>query len=639
MLPALPAYIQKSASGLDVVLRSLQQASEGNSQAFGAFVDQLFSSGARFLRLDYAVLTQLLYTPEKVHTPTGKIRLADDVVAFPAQRQDLYKGVRFLEQNHLAEYIFEPVMQELRFEQPLYGDKLQDGTSPVTGYETRTRLEKATLDLDEFIAALWCKGVRAGIQLSVVEKGIASKKIERVVVARAQLSQAGIDARLQDVFGGMRHQQSVDMAHGKVDLRRYKNRYPHIAKGRVVLKKVLLQPGRAGFTVAGERLGFAEPKDFDLEPFAGAGTAVAQLPDGWGVVAAVDGFISLDEASGRLTITEKIETRVDITAKSTGDLALGSDEFISHGEVQEGRVVKGKHMRFTAAVYGNLVSDGGRIVLEDNLSGGTATVTGNGSIAILQRAFNARIEATQGQVDLLYAESSIIIGHSVFIAHAVNCVILANTLQITSAQACTIVGTSIDIDKSDARKNVPTKVAVLKPDLKVGRQKIESISAELLLAQKSMVQKSEQLAAIKNDRKFSQYLALRDTLQNAKQPVGAEMEDQYNKMHREQAFTISTIERSLKEMQKLRSTMVERSAQIKLLQEQQQNEIDQYYCRIAEVADETSVYCIDTVLNLNAHADKRLNALKLWVEAAATQEFCIFSDKSGALDWHYSLEG
>ena len=639
MTPALPAFIQKTTTGLEVVLRTLQQALVVNSNVMGEFVDQLFSSGARFLRLDYAVLTQLLYTPEKVHTPTGKIRLADDVLPFPAQRQDLYKGVRFLEQNHLAEYIFEPVMLEERFEQPLYGDKLPDGSIPITGYETRTRLEKATLDRDELIAALWLKGVRFGIQLPVLDKGIASTKTERVVVARAQLPQAGVDARLQDVFGGMRQNQSVDMANGKADLRRYKNRYPHIAKDRVLLKKIPMQPGRVGFTVVGDRLGVDEPKDFDLEQFAGAGTTVEQLPDGWGLLAAFDGFISLDETSGRLFITEKIESRIDINAKNTGDLTLGADEFISHGEVQEGRVVKGKHMRFTAAVYGNLVSEGGRIVLEDNLSGGTVTVAGDGSISILQRAFNARIEAPLGQVDLLYAESSVIIGNSVFIAHAVNCVILANTLQITSAQACTLMGKSIAIEKSDARKDVPTKVAVQKPDLKASIQKIESVSAELLLAQKSLVQKSEQLSAIKNDRKFSQYLALRETLQNAKQPVAAELEDQFHKMHRSQAFTLTTIERAVKEMQKLRSTMSELSAQIQMLQQQQQGEIDQYYCRIVEVADETTVYCVDVALNLNAHADKRLNALKLWVEAAAAQATCVFSDSKGSLDWHYTLEG
>ena len=638
MLITLPDFLQKTAQGLMVDLRKLKMESTQTGNAFLTFVDTLFASGARFSRLNYATFTQLIFTPGMLHTFSGTVRLADGVVPFPASRQNLYKGVRFLEQNHQAEYIFEPVMLEVPFEHPLYGDKLADGTAAVIGFETRTRLEKASLDVDEFIAALWLKGVRFGLQLAVFEKAVASSKIERLVVAQAQLPKLGTDALLQDEFAGLRSNNRVDMVNGKADLRRYKNRYPHIAKDRTLLKKIPVQPGSIGFTVTGEPLETSVSNDFDLALLAGAGTRIAQLPDGWGLVAALDGFISLDEATGQLTITEKIETKVHISAKNTGDLALGADEFISHGEVQEGRIVKGKHMRFTAAVYGNLLSDGGNIVLEDNLSGGTAIVSGTGSISVIKRAFNARIEAPLGQIDLNYVENSLIIADSVFIAHAVNCVILANSLQITYAQACTVAAKSLDIEKTDARKGTPAKIAVSKPSLNADLQKIDGMSAELLLTQKLLKQKSEQLAAIKKDPEFAKFLAMREAIQSAKLPITPEIDAQYSLMQRAQSINFKTIERLVKEIQTVRSTFSERSAVLKMMEEAYRREVDRYYCHIAHIADETSVYSIDALLSLTTLADKRFAELKSWIDSAAAEGVCVFSGETGTLDWRLSSD-
>jgi hypothetical protein len=560
------------------------------------------------------------------------------VVPFPEPRQSVYKGVRFLEQNHQAEYIFEPVTIEVPYQNPLYDDKAEDGTAALTGYETRIRVEKTSLDTDEFIAAMWLKGVRFGLQLPVVEKAMASSKTERVVVACAQLPKPGIDAQLLDEFAGLRHNNSVEMLNGKPDFRRYINRYPHIAQGRTLLKKMAMQPGRVGFTVKGEPLQTTEPKDLDLTPYAGDGTCIEQLPDGWALVAALDGFVSLDDANARFNITQTIETRMDITAKNTGDLALDADEFISHGEVQEGREVKGKNMRFASAVYGNLVSDAGCVVLEDNLSGGNVVVHGAGSISLLKKAFNARIEAPLGQIDLLYAENTLIIGDSVFIAQAVNCVIVANNLQITTAQACTLAGRSITIETADARRNNSTKVVVLIPDFSAYLLKLEGACAELAMLQKLMLQKAEQLTTIKNDPEFSKYLAMREMVNHAKQTVTPDIAHQYAKLQLTQALALKNIERLVKDMQKLRGLITGRSAEIHAMKEEQQRAESQYYCRINTVADETSVHSMDAVLKLSSLSNKRLNELKLWIEAATTEGTCVFSGCSGALDWCYTAE-
>jgi len=127
------------------------------------------------------------------------------------------------------------------------------------------------------------------------------------------------------------------------------------------------------------------PKDLDLKVLSSRGTAVEQDEDGEYIVSTMDGFISIDAKLNSISITEKIETKDGISAKTTGDLALAVEEFIEHGEVQEGRTVKGKHMTFLDDVFGNVVSQGGNIVIAGNVSGGRIEAQ-DGNITLGKRA-------------------------------------------------------------------------------------------------------------------------------------------------------------------------------------------------------------------------------------------------------------
>lgn len=89
----------------------------------------------------------------------------------------------------------------------------------------------------------------------------------------------------------------------------------------------------------------------------------------------MDGFLNIDTASNVISITEKIESDAGISMKTTGDLMLDVDEFIERGDVQEGRVVKGRHMTFKGNVFGGLAASG-NICIEGVLSGGRVESTG-----------------------------------------------------------------------------------------------------------------------------------------------------------------------------------------------------------------------------------------------------------------------
>ena len=181
------------------------------------------------------------------------------------------------------------------------------------------------------------------------------------------------------------------------------------------------------------------------------------------IVADMDGFLRFDERSKKVEVTATIENRSGISTKSTGDIKLDVDNFVEHGEVQEGRIVKGKHMTFRSAVYGTILASDGNICIDDNLSGGNAKSYG-GNVSIHGRAINASIEAWDGNITVNYAESCVIFGKSVSIKRAVNCEIVAETLQVGVVEGCAIVGKMIDLSSTLARRDRETIVTVLLPD-------------------------------------------------------------------------------------------------------------------------------------------------------------------------------
>src|SRR5512141_1198381 len=158
---ALPDYLPRLQGGIYVDL-SLFPSGGG----FAGFLDSLFGSGSRFQGLDYGLLTKLLYHFDAVldeHGAGVRLKLAERVVDFPPIRKALYKAVKTDAQGTRAEYLFEPAHIEVVKEVPLYGEPGEDGVAPVVGSERQTELQPTQLDPDEFIADMWTKDVRLGI--------------------------------------------------------------------------------------------------------------------------------------------------------------------------------------------------------------------------------------------------------------------------------------------------------------------------------------------------------------------------------------------------------------------------------------------------------------------------------------------
>ena len=482
---------------------------------------------------------------------------------------------------------------------------------------------------------MWTKGVRFGIQVQAVQKAIAANKADRVVVACELPPKPGRDAELREECEGLHRDDSPMIKAGKADLRRFKNRFPQIAKATRMMKKIPLQLGETGYKVTGDPVAPDVPKDVDLNAVAGPGTKIQILPDGEFIVAVNDGFISIDTESNQISVTEKIENKGGISAKTTGDLSLTVDEFVEHGEVQEGRTVEGKHMRFTSTVFGSLVSEGGRIELDDNLSGGSAT-SPKGSITVKKRVSNARIEAVGGTIDIHYAENSSIIGSTVHIAHAIHCEVIADTVRVDLAQACSIAGRCIEIATSDARKGVASTVSVLVPDSADSDRKIAALRTAIAELVRQGEVKTVELKKWTTDAEFAKFLAIREMVRTGKVTVSPALEQNFRNMQSKHAGTLKLVDKLNSEIGALQQSMAGKQTAIQQLQREQNSESAGLSCRVTKVAGETQVRLLHTRLGVADFSGVSGNELGTMLRDGSGTPQRIFSDDHGSVEWVYT---
>lgn len=430
----LPEFIERRPDGVFVDTGKLPSA-----EVFQHAVDRAFSSGYCFGGLDYPLFLHLLYDLNAVRS-VAPLRLANEFREFPQARQALYKAVKII--NGEAFYMFEPVPPE-----------------------STVSVGSACLDPDEFVADMWRKGVRFGIDLAAVATAIRGGRCERVVVARAKEPAAGQDAFVKEESDAL-HQDNTPrrLEDGRVDLGQFKNRFPQIKKGTLLLKKMPYKLGQPGRTVAGQLVLPPTPRDVDLASLAGEGTAIENLDGYEHIVAVMDGFLNLDNQTKRVAITEKIVNRDGVSARTTGNLVLTGDLYEEYGEVQEGRAVEGKGLIFHANVFGKVLSSGGDIVLHKNLVGGSAMNHG-GSIAVAGLASNALMEAPHGVIRLKQAENSILMAQRVEVKSARNCIVLADEVDIEVAEGCAIAGKRVHVGTGMARNGEDMLVSMVMPDL------------------------------------------------------------------------------------------------------------------------------------------------------------------------------
>lgn len=551
-----PSFIYNRADGVFVDLPRLLAADGGLER----FVDRLFGTGARFVGLDYDVFLKLLYDADwlvEMQSKVANLKLAGSIVRFAPERQALYRMVKMGEKDKRAEYMFEPVHFDESYQAPVYGAAGADGIAPIVGYEVMVREVATKLDFDEFVSDMWLKGVKFGLREDAIRKIIVSGDTIRLPIALQVDPTESRDAEIIEVCADLHRDNSPKLlANGKADLGVYKNRFPHVSKGTRLLKKVPRELGKPGHKVTGEPIEPAMPKDLDLHKLSSIGTAVEQTVDGEFIVATMDGFISIDSKSNSISITEKIETKDGISAKTTGDLALAVEEFIEHGEVQEGRTVKGRHMTFLADVFGNVISEGGNIVISGNASGGRLEAH-EGNVTLGKRATRAVVIAREGEVTAAQCESSLLFGKVVRVEHAVNCEIIADEVYAEVVEGCVIAGKLVNIKSAGERRDKETLVTMLIPDCSGVEQRIAAMKNELQEAQAAIISKTSEIDALKAEPEFAKFLSLYARIGNGAVKLSDEQAHNWQKL----------VSKNAKPMQQMASLSREKSALVQLVKD------------------------------------------------------------------------
>lgn len=445
--PVAAATVRFSSSGPEHCIARRDDGVYADPEVLGttlaAAVDGILRSNHYFAGLDYPVLIKALYGhgPELPRDAAGRVsvRIADDIVAFAPQRQSLYRSVRIADGQ--AEYYFEPV-----FERDEEGNECQ-----------------THLDVDEFVADMWIKGIRFGAQVDAIRRTIEAGAAGRYVVARRLDPRNGDDARVEEVTSDLHRSDAPrQLANGKLDLMSFQNRFPQVAAGTRLLRKVPRTNGSPGFDLNGIPIAPEVARDLDLAAYAADGTAVELAPEGEFLVARQDGFLSVDPESSRIAITDKIVSRDGVSARTTGNLQLSGD-YEEFGEVQEQRIIEGEGITVHGDVYGHVVSRCGAVVLHRNLVGGSARNL-EGGVRVLGVASTATIQAPKGEIVLGRAENCVIAGARIKVETAINCEIMGDEVEVAHAEGCAIAGRRVGVKSAAPWKQGEMLVWLLRPD-------------------------------------------------------------------------------------------------------------------------------------------------------------------------------
>jgi hypothetical protein len=474
--------------------------------------EHVLQGGFYFTDLDYALLMKVIYGcgPDLPRAGGGEllVRFASDVAPFDPARRTLYKAVKI--NDGKAEYQFEPVF-------------LPDPADPYgIGQPT-------SLNVDEFIADMWRKGIRFGIDAAAVREAIALGKSERVTVARRLDAVSGCDARIVEVSEDLHRSDAPrQLANGKLDLMAFQNRFPQIHKGVKLLQKLPRAAGTVGFELSGVQIEPAVPADVELGPMAGPGTLIEHTAAGEFLVSQRPGFLDVDPKTGQVSVGDKIVSRDGVSSRTTGNLQLTGD-YEEFGEVQEKRVIEGEGITIHADVFGNIVSRGGTVLLNRNLVGGTAH-NARGDIKVKGIASGAVVQASSGDVVMNRAESCVISGTRVTIEHAVNCEIIGDEVVVRQAEGCAIAGRHVSIESAGPRKQSEMVVYALRPDSAQIDEVITLITARVEEFSALAARRKEEMERMTSEPEVRKYVMLASKIRKKELTLTSEQLPQFQKM-------------------------------------------------------------------------------------------------------------
>lgn len=628
----LSRFIIKRDDGIYVDLSEISASLD-----FFAFINRVFSSAAFFRGLDYPSFFSLLYEGRiDVTRRAQEVCFAADIVTFQPERQALYKNLKI--EDGVAEYQFEPVFLKSAVEEEIFGD-LDGGGFGVIRVDKRTVVTPARLDIDEFIAVAWRNSVRFGLDYPAISAAIRNQANERIVVARPRPFKEGRDAEIREQTSHLRRNNAPrQLPDGRVDLRQFENRYPQVAAGDGLLRKIPRVLGVDGRAVSGEPLLAPLPKDFDLLTLCGRGTRIVQHKGSEQLVAAVGGFLNIDTLTNQFSITDKIVNREGVSIRTTGDLSLTGEEFEEFGEIQEKRTVECRSITAHSDVFGTIVSRGGTVSLRRNAVGARVNNEA-GDIVIDGLASGAVLIAPAGCVTVNRAESCLIIARMVVLGNATRCDVLADEVLVERAEGCAIAGKTINALETRMRGDIDCVLSLLIPDLSAFRTRIDVLKGKRTALEQKIETQRLKSSDLRSQGDVARYLTIAGELQRKEVALTADQQLTWQKLAAQVAPSLRALAQLGDYVKTLDEQVLELTREIDELQLAEQEACDDVACSVRKISGETRIRGLRIKSDEPLLATLTPRELKLRLRATDGATTSLFSGSSASFDWRYERPG
>lgn len=267
--------------------------------------------------------------------------------------------------------------------------------------------------------------------------------------------------------------------------------------------------------------------------------------------------------------------------------------------------MRGHDMTFHAPVFGELVSDGGTVIFESTLGWGSV-INPMGRIKGGKRAFNATLQAPGGSVEMVRAESCLIIGRDVTVHEAIKCQIFAHTLRVGTASGCMIAGRNIDMRQAKPYRHEPNMITMVVPEMPDLEQTLQPLRADMAGMERQVAALSERVEALKSDTALTHYLSIRAKVRAGMLELSQEQAQSYALMAQRLEDTAQALEATVAERRGITKALAAAKAHVQALQEDQTARLADCRCNIARVLGETIVRQL-----LEVHDDPDLSLIPL----------------------------
>lgn len=430
------SFIEISDDGLYINPDNIQ-----TRQDFINFVQHVFNNNFYFENLDYVLFQELMF--DFVKKKWQKYKLCQQIKTISPERIKKYSNPMNFK-NSQAEYTFSPV----------YDDVEQDWKT----IEVQTKL-----NIDEFIARMWCFGIKYWLKILDIQEAILSSKNQKIIIAETQPPLEWIDARILALLNLWKDHEMMMKTWGMIDLKLYKRVFPQVRENTKLYQKIESIAWDHGMDIWGNIIPEIPPKDINLKEISAEWVHIVQEGGIDFIVSTVSGYVTplqwdyhskdYNETENNLVqlTSEQIKWQVKVTKNvqlsiiwpETGSVKALGDIYALW--VLGWYEVEWINVETKWDVYGN-ISAMGDISITGNVTWGEhrqsqwvgvklmkdgQVISEKGNIQVVGNALSrSRLQALNGKLEVNNAEAAILIGKDIVVKNVRNSIIIGENILV-----------------------------------------------------------------------------------------------------------------------------------------------------------------------------------------------------------------